>query len=154
MERIQAVQEYVDKVLRNMDNQAERECAYKHLYGVAQACALLALKRKENIELATIAGLLHDIYTYKMADSTEHAHKGAILAKEILDSLGGFSRDEVTVITQAIYYHSDKAAIHSSFDEVLKDADVLQHSLYNPLKNILEHEKERFAAIKNELGIG
>ena len=153
MERIQAVQKYVDQVLQNIDDQAERECAYKHLYGVSQACALLAMKRRENIELAAIAGLLHDLYTYQRGDSTDHAHKGSILAKDILTSLGCFSDDEVAMVARAIDYHSDKAAKHSSFDEILKDADVLQHCLYNPLKDIAEHEKERFSAIRNELGL-
>ncbi len=153
MKRIQVVQECVDRVLQNIDDQTERECAYKHLYGVSQACTLLAMKRKENIELATIAGLLHDIYSYKMSDYTDHAHKGSIIAKEILDSLGIFSSDEITIVSQAISYHSDKKTINSAFDEILKDADVLQHCLYNPLKNIAEHEKERFFAIRNELGL-
>ncbi len=152
MERIQAVQEYVDKVLQSIDDQTERECAYKHLYGVSQACALLAIRRKENIELATIAGLLHDLYSYKMSDCVDHAHKGSLLAKEALDSLGIFSSDEIAIVSQAIYYHSDKAAVNSSFDEILKDADVLQHCLYNPLKSIAAHEKERFFTIRKELG--
>lgn len=153
MERIQAVQEYVDQVLRNIDDQAERECAYKHLYGVSQACALLAMKRKENIALAAIAGLLHDLYTYQRGDSTDHAHKGSVVVKDILTSLGGFSDDEVAMVSHAIYHHSDKAAKHSPFDEILKDADVLHHCLYNPLKDTAEHEKERFSAIRNELGL-
>lgn len=154
MERIRVVQERVDQVLRNMDDQAERECAYKHLYGISQACALLAMRRKENVELAAIAGLLHDLYSYQTADSTDHARKGAVLAKEILKSLGFFSSDEVTMVSNAIHHHSDKATIHSSFDEILKDADVLQHCLYNPLQNIAAHEEARFFAIRNELGLG
>jgi len=34
---------------------------FVHLYGVAQFCTLLALKRNLNVELATTCGMLHDI---------------------------------------------------------------------------------------------
>jgi hypothetical protein len=54
---------------------------------MTQACALIAQKRGEDTELAMMAGMLHDIYSYAKMDITDHAHKGAILAKEILASL-------------------------------------------------------------------
>lgn len=75
MDRIEKVREVVDEILLNMPDDKERRCAYLHLYGVSQACALLALKREENVELAVIAGMLHDIYSYANMDSQDHAHK-------------------------------------------------------------------------------
>ena len=81
---------------------------------------MIALKRNENVELATIAGMLHDIYTYSMMDT---------------------------------YNHSSKETKHSSFDEVLIDADVLQHCLYNPLFAVAAHEKSRFENLKLEFGL-
>ena len=60
MNRIEKVREVVDEILLHMTDDEERRCAYLHLYGVSQACALLALKRGEDVELATIAGMLHD----------------------------------------------------------------------------------------------
>jgi len=51
VDRIEKVRIIVDEILLNMIDVEERRCAYLHLYGVAQACAMLALKRKENIEL-------------------------------------------------------------------------------------------------------
>ncbi|MBD5493937.1 MAG: HD domain-containing protein [Lachnospiraceae bacterium] len=153
MDRIEMVQEYVDDILQSTVDEIERKCGYKHLYGVSQACAILAMKRNENVELAMIAGLLHDIYTYKMLDSTDHAHKGSLIAKEILCSIGSFSSHEIDKISQAIYNHSDKTNIDTLFDEILKDADVLQHCLYNPLAHVAEHEKDRFRMLKEELGL-
>jgi hypothetical protein len=47
--RIEIVREYVDTVLLNMPNAAERRSGYLHLYGVLQACALIAMKRNENV---------------------------------------------------------------------------------------------------------
>jgi hypothetical protein len=50
MNRLEEVREYVDSVLLNMTDVVERRCGYLHLYGVSQACALIALKRNENVE--------------------------------------------------------------------------------------------------------
>ena len=94
MDRIERVRELVDDILLNMTDDEERRCAYLHLYGVSQACALLALKRKENVELAVIAGMLHDIYSYAKMDSRDHAHKGSEMARNILNSLDIFNENE------------------------------------------------------------
>ena len=102
MNRIEKVREVVDSVLLSMTDNDERRCAYIHLYGVAQAAALIAKKRKENIELSIIAAMLHDIYSYKNMNSTDHAHKGAIMAKEILNELKIFSCEEIDLIYSAI----------------------------------------------------
>lgn len=153
MNRIESVREYVDKVLLNMTDSEERRCAYVHLYGVAQACAMIATKRKLDLELSVIAGMLHDIYSYSAMDSADHAHKGSNMAIDILVSVGEFSDDEIKKICTAIYNHSDKDIINSEFDEMLKDADVMQHCLYNPLIEIKESEKARFEELKKEFGL-
>lgn len=153
MNRIEIVREKVDEILLNMKDSEERRCAYVHLYGVAQACALLAKKRKENMELAVIAGMLHDIYSYATLDTNDHAHKGAVMAKEILQSIKLFSTDEIETICTAIYHHSDKEIVHGTLEEILKDADVMQHVLYNPLFEIKTHEQERYKTLEIELVI-
>lgn len=153
MNRIEKVRDYVDTVLLNMTDTKERRNGYLHLYGVSQACALIALKRMENVELATIAGMLHDIYTYATMNAKHHAHKGAVMAREILSSLQIFSEDETELICSAIYNHSSKGSKHSSFDEVLIDADVLQHCIYNPQFEIAEHEKQRYENLREEFGL-
>ncbi|MCH5354003.1 MAG: HD domain-containing protein [Acutalibacter sp.] len=151
--RIEKVREYVDDVLLNMTDDVERRCAYVHLYGVAQACTMIAQKRKENAELAVVAGMLHDISSYQTMDRRDHAHRSAAMAKEILEKLGLFTDAEIDTMCDAIYRHSDKAEKHPSLAEVLIDADVFQHCLYNPLIAPAEHEKERFEALKREFGL-
>ena len=153
MNRIEKVREVVDRILLSMTDNDERRCAYIHLYGVAQAAALIATKRKENIELSIIAAMLHDIYSYKNRNAADHAHKGAVMAKDILNELKIFSFEEIDLIYSAIYHHSDKMIINESFDEILKDADVMQHIFYNPLFEIKAHELERFNFLKNEFGM-
>ena len=153
MDRIEIVRQTVDEIVLNMTDHEERRCAYLHLYGVAQACALLSIKRKENVELAVIAGMLHDIYSYATMDSQDHAHKGAVMARNILESLSIFSEEEKDIICSAIYNHSDKSNIHGPLDEILKDADVMQHVLYNPLSEIKPHEQNRYNSLKTELNL-
>ncbi|MBN1891831.1 MAG: HD domain-containing protein, partial [Clostridiales bacterium] len=107
----------------------------------------------ENVELAAIAGMLHDIYTFTAMDSKGHARKGAVMAREILTSMGIFVEDEIEMICGAIHNHGGKESKHSPFDEVLIDADVLQHCFYDPQLGVFEREKERFEALKKEFGL-
>ena len=59
---------------------------------------------------------------------------------------------EVNIITQAIFNHRDKQNIHDQYDELIKDADVLQHFFYNSTLPIFEHEKNRLKRLRNEFG--
>ena len=40
--------------------------------------------------------------------------------------------------------------MQGALDEILKDADVMQHVLYNLLFDIKEQEQKRFASLKTE----
>ncbi|MHB1153930.1 MAG: HD domain-containing protein [Eubacteriales bacterium] len=153
MNRIEKLREYVDTMLLHMSDTTERRCGYLHLYGVSQACVLIAIKRGENAELAAIAGMLHDIYSYSTMNTKGHAHKGSVMAREILTSLQIFADDEIDMICTAIYNHSSKGSRYSAFDEILIDADVLQHCLYNPLFDVAEKEKQRYENLKSEFGL-
>jgi uncharacterized protein len=151
--RIERLREFIDETLLRMEDVEERRCAYVHLYGVSEFCALIALKRNQNAELATIAGMLHDFYTYKTMDSIDHDKKGAELAKEVLNTLELTTEEETELICKAIYNHSNKMDKHSEFTEILVDADVIQHNLYNMTLPIMEKEKERYKRIKEEFGL-
>lgn len=153
MNRIEKTREIIDEILLNMIDSEERRCAYVHLYGVAQACAMLALKSNENVELAIIAGMLHDIYSYAKMDHRDHAHKGAEMAKDILEQSGLFTEAEQDKICTAIYNHSDKSAVHDPLSENLKDADVMQHYLYNPQFEVKQHEAARLKSLRSEFDL-
>jgi len=151
--RVEVLREYIDEALLGMADTFNRRCAYLHLYGVAQACALIALKRGENVELATMSGMLHDFHTYKTGDHTNHAVLGAILAREVLDELRLTTLEETNIICSAIHNHSSKNGQFSALDEILIDADVMQHVLYNYSAPIMEYEKERFAKLAKEFSL-
>jgi HD superfamily phosphodiesterase len=151
--RIERLRKYIDEILLNMKDAEERRCGYLHLYGVSQACAMIALKRNEDVELATMAGMLHDLHSYKAMNTENHAEHGAVLARQILEELSLTTDNETELICSAIRNHSSKVTTDSAFDEILKDADVLQHCLYNPLFPVMEHEKFRFQNLLTEFGI-
>ena len=151
--RVERLRQHIEKMSLDRPDVPERRQIYVHLYGVSQACALIALKRNESIELATMAGMLHDIYTYTCLDSQNHAEKGALLAKEILEQLKLTSSEETAVICSAIHNHSAKARKHSAFDEVLIDADVMHHWLHNATKPVMPHEEERVRSLIKEFGL-
>lgn len=150
--RIDTLRTHVDEMLLQNENLEERRCGYVHLYGVGMAAALIALKRGFDPELAEMAGMLHDYVTYQGYDGPEHAHKGAPVVKELLDRINITTKEETELIVQAIYHHSDKDRIDSAFDEVLKDADVMQHWLRNPMEPLFR-EQERVDKLIVEFGL-
>ena len=153
MSRIKDLQKRVHKILKdNMDDNQKRAGAVAHLHGVSLAAVMIAKKRGENPELAAMAGLLHDLYAYRTGSYDDHAHKGADYAREVLEKLGVTSKEETDIICSAIWHHDNKAEIDSPMDEVLKDADVIHHSLGDPTKEVKEHEKERYEKLCREFG--
>jgi uncharacterized protein len=152
MKRLAVVRNEIDHLLLNQSNDNKNLDVYIHLYGVAQNCSILAIKRGLDVELCTIIGMLHDIHTYKFGYVKEHASLGAIEAEKILRDLELFSEEEIEVAKNAIYNHSDKKTVHDKYSELIKDADVLQNSLFNytafPIKN-----KKRLKKVFKNLGI-
>lgn len=153
-DRIGKVREYVDGVIGRIPDREMRKEAFVHLYGVSQACGLIAMKRGEDVELAVIAGMLHDIWRYARMESKDHAHKGAGLVREILTPMWLFEEQEVEKICHAVYHHSGKGICQEPFDEVLKDGDVLEHCMYDPTQAPKAKEYARFLRLRAEFGLG
>ena len=123
--RIECVETFMDAIVAAISDEEWKRSGYVHLHGVAQACALLAMRRGVNVELATIAGLMHDIKSYSTLDYSDHARLGGQMAKEALQMMGLFTQQEIEEVSRAISNHSDKAGKHDVLTEVLIDADVL-----------------------------
>lgn len=143
MSRIEELHKKINTIFTRINEMPPK---YSHLIEVSQICALLAVKRGENAELATMAGLLHDIAVlrnydvepYKIHGVTgeNHAVISATIAMEILLDIGLTSTDENEIICDAIKKHADKDNTDTIFDEILKDADVFAHGLRDiALKN-------------------
>ena len=78
--------------------------------------------------------------------------KGADYVRYILNELGLTSEKETDIICSAIWLHDSKAEIDGPMDEVLKDADVIHHSLGNPTREVRTHEQARFEKLCAEFG--
>ena len=152
MSRLKDLRKYVDAELDRMPDPEKRISAAAHLYGVSLAAAMLAKKRGEDAELATMAGLLHDLYAYKSGSYDDHARLGAEYARKLLEKLALTTPEETDVICAAIRHHDSKAETDGPLDEILKDADVIDHSLSDPTKEIKPHEVARYANLCRELG--
>ena len=152
MSRIRELQKQVHRVLEKIEDPDKRARAVAHLHGVALAAAVLAKRRGEDAELATMAGLLHDLYAYKSGSYDDHARLGAEYARKLLNKLALTTEEETEVICRAIRHHDGKAEADGPMDEILKDADVIHHSLGDPTKEVKAHERERYAKLCAELG--
>lgn len=154
MNRLEDIRVIIDKLLLNESDLELRRCGYVHLYGVSAICSFLALKRGLDVELCTIAGMMHDIWSYKNGYREDHAKLGSVEARKILNDINYFNEEEIDIICSSIYSHSNKQEVGNIYEELLKDADVLQHYLYNTSFPINEKEKDRLDKLFNELGIG
>ncbi len=154
--RVDTVRKILDKLIKEFDDPEVQREAYVHLYGVGQACALIAFKRGydgERAELACIAGMLHDIAKYENGiDPADHAKRSALRAWRLLEMTNEFSEEELTLICTGIANHSDKNRSDDEFSEILKDADAMQHWLRNPAEAYF-NEKSRNVALKEEFGL-
>ena len=154
--RLDAARNIIDSIIKSINEEEGKRGAYVHLYGVGLMASLLALKRgysREIAELAEVTGMLHDLLTYvdPAEDTDDHAHKCADYAKEkVLDELDCFTEEEKILMYNGIYNHSDKHEKGLWFDEIIKDADAVQHSLRNPMEDFF-YSKERIQQVIREL---
>ena len=153
--RLEVLRSEIDKLIMETQPEKDKFCYTRlfvsHLYGVSHFCALLAVRRKLNVELAVTCGMLHDIYSLTHDSSKNHAVKGSEQAKSLLISLNLYTDEEIDLITAAVSRHSDKDSIHEPYDELLKDADVLSHCFYNPDFAPDSWEVERYKKLLAEL---
>ena len=154
--RLDEVRDLVDSIIKDIEDTELKRSAYVHLYGVGLMASLLAFKRgysREIAELAEIAGILHDLLSYvdRTEDTNDHAHKCADYAKKnILNKLNSFSDEEKNMMYYGIYNHSDKNIAGNWFDEIIKDADAVQHTLRNPMEDYF-YKRPRIQQVLNEL---
>ena len=150
--RIEVISAVVSEMIESLPEE-RRQKAYVHLYGTAQTAGLIALRRGVNAELAQICGLLHDYYKLQTDIDEDHAKKGADAVMPILAKTGLFNVCEIGNIARAIANHSDKENVGLPLDEVLKDADVLQHILQNVTYPMKDKYVKRYEKLKKEFSL-
>ena len=153
MGRLKELRKYVDARLNALPDPDKRNGAIVHLYGVSLAATMIAKKRGHDPEIMSMAAMLHDLHAYESGSYDDHAHKGADLARTILNELMLTTEEETDVICSAIYHHDDKLVTDSPTDEILKDADVIHHCMNDMSKAVKDKEKARYAALCEEFGM-
>ncbi|MBR6513400.1 MAG: HD domain-containing protein [Clostridia bacterium] len=106
----EAINTYIQKADESLIALGYTEHSFAHVTKVAETAAyiLRALGYEDrDIELARIAGYLHDIGN--LVNRSDHAQSGAVMAFRILDNLG-FAADEIATITTAIGNHDEGTA--------------------------------------------
>lgn len=153
MSRLKELRKYVDAEVNKMEDPDKRTSAIAHLYGVSLVATMIAKKRGLDPEIAAMAAMLHDLHAYKTGSYDDHAHLGEELARKILEDLGLTDETETDLICSAIYHHDDKLVEDGAMDEVLKDADVIDHCLKDASKAVKEKEQARFDKLCAEFGM-
>ncbi|HWT75240.1 MAG TPA: HD domain-containing protein [Mobilitalea sp.] len=153
MDRILKIKKYVDHIIEAIASPEIRKYAYIHTYGVTQSCSIIAGRRGLDPELAYISGLLHDNYVYFTGSYMCHGQSGAEMARPAIRDMKLFTDHEKMLILSAVFYHSMKEQIHDEYDEVLKDADILQSFFYDPAHQVPYKAVPRINKILDELHI-
>ena len=123
------------------------------LFGGTVALAASGVLAEKSTAPFFLNGAPVEVDAYKSGSYDDHAHKGAELAREVLDKLNLTTPEETEIICSAIYHHDDKHVIDSPTDEALKDADVIHHCMNDLSKPVKDKERARFDALCAEFGM-
>lgn len=164
-ERIQrkVVQLLLESELPDEKRESSIAWELKHSSGCCQVGRILAQKRNLNVEFAEIISTLHDISVIVNGDYTDHAKRGAEIARKMLQESGDFNEKEIGIIAEAIAHHSEKQVYTKKpYVELAKDADVFDCALYENAqgfyqlhkpKDIYEEYVKRIRNVRKELGL-
>ena len=144
-------------------NEVLRELGYtehsrKHAAKAAETAGMILKElgyKKRNIELAKIAGYMHDIGN--SVNRHDHAHSGAILAYGILKERN-MELEQILTVTAAIGHHDEgtgTAIDPVSAALILADkTDVRRNQVQNPNKAKFDiHDRVNYAALSSSLKI-
>lgn len=102
---------YIAKADESLSSYGYTEHSFAHATKTAAAAKYILETLNyspRDIELAQIAGYLHDIGN--LVNRVDHAQSGAIMAFRILDNLG-FDAEEIATVTTAIGNHDEGTAV-------------------------------------------
>ncbi len=115
------------------------EWSIKHMYSSSQLAKLLAKRRGFDIEIAGIAGAIHDLAIIETGKFENHGPLGGPLVRNLLleynsrygKEFGKISREEIDLVVNATINHTNKKQFDdSAFDELIKDVDSLDRFLH------------------------
>ena len=106
-----AVAEYIARADESLAALGYTEHSFAHVTRVAETARYILSTLgypEHDVELAQIAGYLHDIGN--LVNRIDHAQSGAVMAFRLLDNMGA-SADEIATIVSAIGNHDESTAV-------------------------------------------
>ena len=101
-----------------------------HMASCGRLGYILAEKRGYDTDLASCASAIHDFGRIQTGKQKGHAEAGYEPVKVFLKNSGLFTDEEVEMIAVAVKNHSSKSEVGGWLEEIVKDADVLDYSMY------------------------
>lgn len=154
----EAIRAYITRADESLLAQGFTEHSFAHVTHVARMAAYLleTLGHSEHeVELARIAGYLHDIGN--LVNRVEHSQSGAILAFSILDDMG-MPAEDIATVTTAIGNHDEGTGVPVnavSAALILADkSDVRRSRVRNSdISQFDIHDRVNYSVRKSELRI-
>ena len=106
-----AVNTYIARADESLATLGYTEHSFAHVTRAAEVCGYILETLgypERDVELAKIAGYLHDIGN--LVNRVDHSLTGAVMAFRILDNMG-FNADDIATITTAIGNHDEGTGI-------------------------------------------
>jgi hypothetical protein len=138
-------------MLQTIDSTVKKEEACVHLNGVSTFAAMLAMKRGQNSEIAAIAGLLHAYYSYKTGIDEFPGPNSAEAVRPLLRDSAILNKEEQITILRAIFYQDDRGRVHGPYEEIIKDAILLQRYFQNTGHSVSRLDARRLRKVFDEL---
>lgn len=154
LKRVELVRTLVLETLHTTDNTSKKEEALVNLFGVSSFASLLAIRKEQSSEIAAIAGLPHDFYFYKTGLKYFPGPNSADSVRPILRSTQMFTDEELSVILRSIFYQKDNHRVHGPYEEIIKDAILIQMYVQHPEELFSDIEINRLQKGFVELGFG
>jgi len=140
-------------MLLNAENTSNKQEAWVQLFGVSNFASMLAMRRGQDAEIAAIAGLLHGFYFSKTGMRDFPGPNSADAVRPILRSTQLFTDDELIIILRSIFYQEDKHRVQGPYEEIIKDAIILQTHFQNAGSHSSKADLHRLRNVFAELGI-
>lgn len=153
-----AIQTYITQADASLKALGYTEHSFAHVTRVAEMAGYILKTlgyEERTVELAKIAGYLHDIGN--LVNRVDHSQSGAVMAFRILDNLG-FGAAEIAIITTAIGNHDEGTGVpvnEVAAALILADkSDVRRSRVRNEDRDRFDiHDRVNWSVTKSELKI-
>lgn len=154
----ESIKTYISAADKMLSEMGYTEHSFAHVTKVSETAAYILTSlgySRHTVELAKIAGYLHDIGN--LVNRIDHSQSGAVMAFRILDKLG-MEAEDIAVIISAIGNHDEGTGIAVNAETaalILADkSDVRRSRVRNSdLSNFDIHDRVNYSVIKSDLGL-